>query len=730
MERNAQRFFLTAFIAAAGALLSAGFGPAFAQAPEAGRGAPHDWSHRHLVHTNPDTRDEAARKGTLAFERWQEKHRDPRFAAQVARKTRFVQTAEHRPFSPEQLQWANRHRRDPPPAAPDINRDWSNVMGGATGVGRAGVFPAKYGPSFDTADCANDFVVYTTASSGQTGSGVRAFRTNTFVGVPTGNLVITNGTRTLTLTASGTLNTGTNFLNTGGTTAVATNLRDAINRNGGSVGVTATSSTASVTITAITHGAGGNSITTATGSTLTNFGTLGVLGSGSGTAGQPTIVAFNQLYKTTCGTTSTPVPATFWSYNTGVAAFTETSPVLSLDGTQVAFVQRTGTAASLVLLKWSSTVSVGTVGAPTALTTQATAAAYRACTAPCMFVIAFNGGPNNTNSSPFYDYTNDVLYVGADNGTLHKFTGVFGYNYDVYTGATPAEVVAGGWPVTVSTGNLLSSPVYDSDSGLVFVGSTSGTTTGGSLHSVNATSGALVTSARLATNSSSGVRDSPIVDSQAQRVYAFVGSDLGVATAGTCNTIPCAAVFQFATTFTGGAAGTKTRVGRGVTSTTLRFLYAGTFDDAYYTSGTPASPSGNLYVCGGLAATASRPTLWKIPIASNVVGTPVVGPSLVSANANCSPVTGVMNGANEYIFTSVTAGGNDTGCTGACIYMYNLTGLTWAPAAVANAGFAATGGASGVIVDNISSTTGASQIYYSTLTSPGNAIQASQAALQ
>ncbi len=729
MNRNAQRFFLTAFIAAAAGLLSAAFGPVFAQSnsPEASRGAPRDWSHKHLLYTNPDTRDEAARKGTLAFDQWKEKHKDPRFAAQVARKTRFVRATEHSPFSPEQQQWANRHRRDPPPAAgPDIHRDWSYVLGGAnSGVGKAGVFPAKF--QFDinaTASCANDFVVYTTAASGATAAaGPFASRIGTFVGNPTNGQTVTirdatSTTRRIILTASTTLNTGLFFLIGANTTAHATNLRDAINRNGNTVGVTATSAANAVTVTAITYGAGGNGITLAENMAVSVFGwASGTLTGGAGTAGQPTIVAFNQLYSS-CGAT---VPATYWSFNTGDAAFTETSPVLSINGTQVAFVQRTGTAASLVLLKWSST---GTVGAPAAPTSE-TLANYRTCAAPCMTVIAFSGGPNNTNSSPFYDYTNDILYVGADNGTLHQFTGVFN--------GTPAEA-GSPWPVTASAAtNILSSPVYDSVSNLVFVGSTSGTAAigGGQLHSVDATSGALVSSGRLATNASSGVRDAPIVDSAAQRVYAFVGSDRGGTISASCTTAPCAAVIQFPTTFAAASTGTKFQVGRGVTSTTLRFLYAGSFDDAYYNSATPASPSGNLYVCGSLAATAARPTLWQIPIASNAMGTPVVGPSLVGAtNANCSAITEVMNGANDYIYASVSAGGTAAGCAGACIYMFNLTGLTWGTGAVANAGLAALGGTSGIIIDNISSTTGASQIYYSTLTSPGNAIQASQAALQ
>jgi len=35
------------------------------------------------------------------------------------------------------------------------------------------------------------------------------------------------------------------------------------------------------------------------------------------------------------------------------------------------------------------------------------------------------GSGTDTNSSPFYDYTNDAMYVGDDSGKLCKFTGVF-----------------------------------------------------------------------------------------------------------------------------------------------------------------------------------------------------------------------------------------------------------------------------------------------------------------
>jgi hypothetical protein len=129
----------------------------------------------------------------------------------------------------------------------------------------------------------------------------------------------------------------------------------------------------------------------------------------------------------------------------------------------LAFVQSTAGHAELVLLKWqASTTATSTSPGPI---NTVTASQYPTCTLPCMTTLAFSGGANDTNSSPFYDYGNDVLYAGDDNGLLHKFTPVF-------TTGTPSEVTASGsWPVTLALGLKLSSPVHDAATGRVFVGS-------------------------------------------------------------------------------------------------------------------------------------------------------------------------------------------------------------------------------------------------------------------
>jgi hypothetical protein len=834
VNRIAERLFWTALCLALGGLMPALFAPVFAQ--EATHGVPQDWSHRHLLYTNPDTLREAAGKGALAFQQWKDKYRDPRFALQVARKTRFVEATGQSPFSGAQLHWANRFNRNPPPSGQAVHRDWSNPLGGISGVGKAGVFPAKYNlDPYAAPSCANDFVVFTTTSAGATAVPTTASQTGNFTSRPnTGQTVTIGGTLVLTAGAS---NSGTTFARSFNTTTQASNLATVINfaGNGSSVGVSATSAGAVVTVTATTAGTGGNSITLAENMTVFSWGGTTLAGGSDGT-GQPTIVAFNNMYSS-CGGS---VPATFWSYNTGSGAFTETSPVLSYYGDQVAFIQRTGSIASLVLLKWSS-ASPGTVGAPTA-PTSVTLANYRTCTAPCMTVNPLNGNPNNTNSSPFYDYLTDTLYVGDSSGKLHKFTDVFGEKFGVPTAGAPApiEVVSASgniWPAVVST-TALTSPVYDNVTGEIFVGSTrtaavAGT---GALHAVNKTigsgTGGITTSAVLFVNTMTGTFDSPIVDSTAGKVYVFVGDDAANAGHG--------AIYQYAAgTSLATQTPNKAILGSGATTTTL---YSGSFDDTYYSG---AGNTGFLYVCGANAS-GNALNLYMIPM-SVTFGTKVtLGPNLTSAAAECSPITEILN-TNDYLFLSVNASGNDPGCTGACVYMFQLplpanfdttstsstanatarymsvstsaalnttesavattltaaetfTGMTITMGAVpggtrtitftlmkngvaqayncaitaaittcnnatsisyaandtisvrvqrtagtlsvattfrvqlaagaAGAGLAAAGGTGGIIIDNISSATGASQIYYSTLTSPGNAIQASQAGLQ
>ena len=97
---------------------------------------------------------------------------------------------------------------------------------------------------------------------------------------------------------------------------------------------------------------------------------------------------------------------------------------------------------------------------------------------------------------------------------------------------------------------------------------------------------------------------------------------------------------------------------------------------AYFNSSSPSSPTGSLYVCGKSGGT---PTLYKIPISSNTMGTVKTGPTLASATTPCSNLSEVYNagasgGPFDWIYASVQASGSPSGCaSGGCIINYIVT---------------------------------------------------------
>lgn len=455
-------------------------------------------------------------------------------------------------------------------------------------------------------------------------------------------------------------------------------------------------------------------------------------------ATQASLVGFNQLYQGTCNgpwnnNGAIKAPNVMWSYTTGAGYITETSPTLSYldNGKQVAFVQRNVTtgALQLVLLKWQA--GQGSTGAPVTPTLSATAAAYRACASGCYFALNFNGTSNVKNqetfSAPFVDYFGDTLWVGDGNGRLHKFTGIFQ--------GQPAEVTSGGFPATVAAGMQLSPPVFAN--GNVYVGSQSGSgTVGGKLHRVNASTGAVYSSTKLAVEDSSGIRESVIVDLASNSVYAFLFND-GTTGDGTyCqpadpnagNFDACRTIARFATGFAANASPLqRAYVGRG--NSRVSTLYAGGFDDAFYSS---ADGTGALYIAGGTASDTYIPTLWKVPVTAGVLGNPIIGPKLgdkinCGSQPNCSnrvldmsPVTVIKNPHTqlEYLYLSMpNYATNLAGCSGACLVMFPLNQAWNNNSPTAGAALAIAGGTGGIVIDNVrpSSDVGASQIYTAAL---------------
>jgi hypothetical protein len=372
---------------------------------------------------------------------------------------------------------------------------------------------------------------------------------------------------------------------------------------------------------------------------------------------QPNIIAYENLYVNAGGTgaCSGTAPTLLFSYFVGTGTV-RTSPVLGPNMNQVAYVESLPGGSIFHVLTGAGTgTSNGTVAAPVAPGSGNTATDV---------ALSLNGGVSVTRSSPFYDYANDAAYVGDDNGILHKFTPVFN--------GTPAEVVSSGtnvWPAAVSsqTNKILTGPV--SEGNVVFVGDSAGF-----LYSVNSTTGSgssgVTASARL--GSGTGIVDAPLVDSTAQTVYVFVGASVADPTNS------AVVLFNISTgNITSGSSGTPAAVG---TNSATVPLYAGHFDNIYYTSTNSLQPAGNLYVCGNPGG---NPTLYQISIGYSsgpVVGTVVAGPVLAGGNVGCSPLTEFYNRSTntDWLFGSVASSScGASGTTqGGCVISFNITSGT------------------------------------------------------
>jgi hypothetical protein len=393
----------------------------------------------------------------------------------------------------------------------------------------------------------------------------------------------------------------------------------------------------------------------------------------SGTATQASIIAFNQLYLGStgsggCGTSG--IPAVAWAYNTGGKI--TNSVVLSADGSQIAFPQTVNSAASLVILKWKSAqgTSVTLPVPPDSGNTTTDPNAYVSCksatnpTKSCQLNLTFSGStfPNDTNSSPFYDYSNDVIYVGDDSGAIHKFINVFN--------GTPSEVTnASPWPISVRPGVALTSPVIDSGASppVIYVGEHSS----GFIDYVSTascSSNCVTRSGTVGHNTSVDIADAPIIDPVAGKIYVGVSND------GNGNS----SMFLFNRSFGSGTTGTNMPIGiaAGVNSI---LIYSGAFDNSYYAS---SNATGKLYVCGNAGG---NPSVYQVPINAGAFAplpTPTPIPvALGSANVTCSPVTEIYNpnasgGPFDWIFVSVQNNGSLTNCSsGGCVM--NLIVTAW-----------------------------------------------------
>ncbi len=416
-----------------------------------------DWSDRHVIYTAGFTGEQAEKM-----------QRDPRFfvamrlhgnaLADESAANGYPTLLRTRPReSQPELAWKSRFQPprnpiEPPGRAPitprrpklsgpnELKKDWSVSLGPMAGIA-AGQSPAKFTYDVNAApSCTADYAVFPiNASTGSTRARVVGTFSTT-VGGASGNTVTFTVTPTggssvmLTLTSSLTVNTLKNFqvfttANQANANTEATNLANAINRNlsaTNAAAIVAVAATNTVTVYTLTAG------TRVPLSTPTE--NLNNLSFGSVTAGtngtQANIVGFNNLYSGS-GTpvcTGMTFPTFIFSYASGSGAVT-TSPVISLDGTKIAYVENgssIGTILHVLTFGSGSTEYATCTNSGTALPTCATHPVIPGSTAgstatdymlplslPTLGIAA-----TDTRSAPFVNYDTDTLYRWRRPGTL------------------------------------------------------------------------------------------------------------------------------------------------------------------------------------------------------------------------------------------------------------------------------------------------------------------------
>jgi hypothetical protein len=444
----------------------------------------------------------------------------------------------------------------------------------------------------------------------------------------------------------------------------------------------------------------------------------------TGGAAQPNIVALENLYSGTtpangiCNRTATGndtgVAATvLWSYNVhaiAAGAAVPTSPVLSLDGTKVAFVESAaGNAAHFHVLAWKSgdgkVANLQSVLTPKAITTfsATTPAAGSGAATDLSF-----GTTTDTLSSPYIDYANDLAYVGNDAGVLFRFKNVFCTTAGCGTSIPSLDTAWGGGTgaVTVCAGKLTGA-IQDVTTNNMFVGCADG-----KLYSVSPAGviKSLVVGDGVASKTFGGIVDPPIVDSVNGFVYVSSGSAGNGANG---------VLVQAKTTLSSSVA---VPIGNGNQCN----LHAPAVNNAYFTSPTNASAAifiggatGTVGTCTAGGATGGKAVLYGATFgAGGVLNTGAPANSLTSGNnvgSEYAPLAEFFNpnvgaGGTDYLFVSLLRN-NSNGFTN--LYQFLVT-AGWA-AAPQNNSVTIGLGASGMVVDNSSTANQASSIYFNAL---------------
>lgn len=450
----------------------------------------------------------------------------------------------------------------------------------------------------------------------------------------------------------------------------------------------------------------------------------------AGSATQPNIVAFNNLYSGTtpaigiCNRGTPPAgdsgtaATVIWSYDiNAIGGTVPISPTVSLDGSKVVFVESAaGVPAHFHVLAGKTGDGVDTttpnaqnVLIPKVITSFSSNAPAAGSGAVTDLTLGSTAADTNTLSSPFIDYAFDYAYVGNDNGTLFRVTHVFCTQDPACSGGTPpAPSLDASWgtagALSVCPGFKMTGPVKDGVSGNIFVGCSDG-----KLYGIT-TSGGTVTTFPVTVGdgtATGGVVDPPMVDSVNGWVYATAGSSSG----GT------AVLVQASTT--GASAARTATLGAGGQFN----VHAPAFNDAYFASGT--SSSWLMYAYSVDTGNTTDELFGVTFTGSHLMNTGAPANTLLSPGSTkveFSPLTEFFNAGNDQLFVSTLISANPN---------FIEVPITTFPLTYGGAvGVQETGaGTSGIVVDNASGDSQASSVYFGTIGGGNTAVKLTQSGL-
>lgn len=443
------------------------------------------------------------------------------------------------------------------------------------------------------------------------------------------------------------------------------------------------------------------------------------------TPGQANLVGVNNLYSGANPRLCAANPTVNWAYNGSTAGGSVlTSPVISLDGKRIAYVESTAGSTIFHVLTWKAGQGTSATAAATPTLNGACTGTVPAPTSSCLKSILLSAAATDTLSSPWVDYQTDKAFVGTDDGKIYRISCVFACAINTQ----PAVDWVFTLPVAGTGGAAAkpNGPVYDFPSGRLFVGDQLGElwviNASGASPSLNAGpvmiggGGCTTTNPPgrtgapapcTANGGSFGIPDSVILDSSgvSQRIFAFSGND---GTAGAS-----AVVAQVRMDLTGLV---RAHVGLGSVgnNTSNVDLHTGAFDNDYFG---PTPTNGQLFVCGTISADTSAAFYWigftSYPVMNSTpTGTIARG---TTAGNPCTPITEIFNpnvnfgGGDHDIVISGVVGAAPNGVlrtddisTG--VITGTLSGVNYP------------GGISGIIFDNVNAGGQASSVYFSTLT--------------